>query len=202
MLELTAVRVIKFIECAVNGIQLRKKYSGCDLNQKTFVGEKFMLKKAKSILVLTVALWGLFGALHNLMDWSGTLGAVGAVTSMVTFEGGSESWQATSQPWLIWLGALFIVTSKTAAGALCLVGSIGMWRSDESDLVAYKSAKKYALTGCAVAMIMLFGGFIVIAESWFELWRSETMLGPVLQSAFRYGAMITLIGLFVASKDS
>ncbi len=161
-----------------------------------------MLKKAKSILILTVALWGFIGASHNLMDWGGTLGAVGAVTSMATIEGGSESWQATSQSWLIWLGALFIVSAKLTTGGLCLVGSMGMWRSDESDLVAYKSAKQYALTGCAVAMIMLFGGFIVVAESWFELWRSESMLGPVLQSAFRYGAMITLIGLFVASKDS
>lgn len=48
---------------------------------------------------------------------------------------------------------------------------------------------------------MLFGGFIVVAESWYELWRSETMLGPVLQSAFRYAGMIALIAVFVASKD-
>jgi hypothetical protein len=38
---------------------------------------------------------------------------------------------------------------------------------------------------------MLFGGFIVIAESWFELWRSEAM-GAVLSAALRYGSMIAL----------
>ncbi|MFT6056479.1 MAG: hypothetical protein ACJAS2_000754 [Pseudohongiellaceae bacterium] len=27
---------------------------------------------------------------------------------------------------------------------------------------------------------MLFGGFIVIAEGWFELWRSEFLRGPSL----------------------
>nr|MDA3933179.1 DUF2165 family protein [Gammaproteobacteria bacterium] len=58
-----------------------------------------------------------------------------------------------------------------------------------------------ALTGCMIAVIMLFGGFIVIAESWFELWRSDVMRGPVLESAFRYGGMIMLIALFVATKD-
>lgn len=76
-----------------------------------------------------------------------------------------------------------------------------MWSSSGTDSAAYKTAKEIALTGCAIAIIMLFGGFIVIAESWFELWRSESMLGPVLQSAFRYGGMITLIGIFVASND-
>jgi len=47
---------------------------------------------------------------------------------------------------------------------------------------------------------MLFGGFIVIAESWFELWRSETM-GVVLSAALRYGSMIVLIAIFVATPD-
>ena len=43
-----------------------------------------MLRTTKICLVLTVALWGLLGAFHNVTDWSGTTGAVGAVTSMVT----------------------------------------------------------------------------------------------------------------------
>ena len=160
-----------------------------------------MLPRTKSILILTVALWGFMGALHNLMDWSGTLGAVGAVTSMATFDGGAEAWQATSNPILIWLGAVFIFASKLATGILCSLGAIRMWRIKETNSAAYHAAKSMALTGCAIAVIMLFGGFIVMAESWFELWRSESMRGPVLQSAFRYAGMIALIALFVASKD-
>lgn len=160
-----------------------------------------MLRKAKSIMILTVALWGFVGAFHNVIDWGGTIGAIGAATTMSTIPGGADSWQATGNSLVIWIGAFFIVASKLATGALCAVGAAGMWRASGSDLPAYNSAKEIALTGCAVAMIMLFGGFVVIAESWFELWRSESMLGSVLQSAFRYGGMITLIGLFVASKD-
>ena len=160
-----------------------------------------MLRKTKSIMILTVALWGFLGAFHNVFDWSGTIGAVGAVTSMATIAGATESWQAISHPWVIWLGAFFIVAAKVVTGAMCAIGAKRMWQAQGSDSVAYNSAKEIALTGCAVAMIMLFGGFIVIAEGWFELWRSESMIGPVLQSAFRYGGMITLIALFVVSKD-
>jgi predicted small integral membrane protein len=160
-----------------------------------------MLKNAKIIMILTVALWGILGAFHNLIAWDGTLGAVNAATSMITIEGGAESWQATSNMVVVWIGALFIVLSKLTTVALCSAGAIGMWRARKSDFSAFVAAKKVALTGCAVAIIMLFGGFIVIAESWFELWRSESMLGPVLGSAFRYAGMIGMIALFVATED-
>ena len=160
-----------------------------------------MLRTTKICLVLTVALWGLLGAFHNVTDWSGTTGAVGAVTSMVTFDGGAGSWQATSNPVVIWIGALVIALSKLASGVLCAIGAMGMWRARNADAVAFRAAKGVALAGCAIAMIMLFGGFVVIAESWFELWRSEVMRGPVLDSAFRYGGMIMLIALFVMNDE-
>lgn len=160
-----------------------------------------MLKKVKSILILTVALWGVVGAIHNLVDWQGTLGAISTATSMALVPEGASSWQATSNPLVIWTGALFVLLSKLSTGMLCSIGAAGMWRASSSDNAAYCQAKNVALTGCAVAIIMLFGGFIVIAESWFELWRAESMLAPVLQSAFRYGGMIGLIALFVAATD-
>lgn len=160
-----------------------------------------MLKQSKSIMIFTVALWGFVGAFHNMIDWSGTIGAVGAATSMATIPGGSESWQATSNLLVIWLGALFIVGCKLLTGTLCAIGAVRMWRAQRTEVTTYNSAKELALTGCAIAIIMLFGGFIVIGESWFELWRSESMLEPVLQSAFRYAGMISLIAIFVASND-
>ncbi len=86
-----------------------------------------MIRIVKIGLIMTVVLWGVFGALGNVLNWDETLGAVAAVTSMVTFEGG--------------------------------------------------------------------------AESWFELWRSEAM-GTVLSAALRYGSMIALIAIFVATPDT
>jgi len=161
-----------------------------------------MLRTSKILLVLAVAFWSLVGALHNLLDWAGTTGAVSAVTTMATFEGGAESWQATSNQAVIWAGALFIVLSKLTAGVLCLIGAKNMWQTRSVSSADFSEAKKFALSGCAVAVFMLFGGFIVIAESWFELWRSDVMREIALGSAFRYAAMITLIAVFVGQdKD-
>lgn len=160
-----------------------------------------MLRTTKIALVLAVALWGMVGAFHNFLDWNGTLGAVGAATSMATFEGGADAWQATSNPAMIWLGAFFIVLSKIVAAILCLIGAGAMWRVRSDAPASFAAAKRLALTGCGVAAFMLFTGFIVIAESWYELWRSDAMRGPVLESAFRYGGMILLIAIFVSQPD-
>lgn len=159
-----------------------------------------MIRIVKIGLIITVVLWGFFGALGNILNWDETRGAVAAVTSMVSFEGGAQSWQATSSPVVIWLGALFIMLSKLSAGVLCVVGAGRMWQSRNGSAAEFSAAKRIALAGCGIAVIMLFGGFIVIAESWFELWRSESM-SAVLSAVFRYAGMITLIAIFVAMPD-
>ncbi len=155
----------------------------------------------KILLVLSVAAFGLLGAIGNMTDWAGTTGAVSAVTSMATFEGGAESWRATTNPGIILAGSIYIPLLKTIAGLLCLAGAWRMWAARASDAATFAKAKTLALTGCAVLIFMLFSGFIIIAETWFELWRSDVMRGPVLDSAFRYGGFVALIALFVASKE-
>lgn len=155
----------------------------------------------KIMLVLTVAAWGFLGAFGNLIDWEGTTGAVSAATSMSTFEETTARWKATTNPGIILAGALFIVLSKLIAAILCTAGALRMWGARRADSVAFHAAKGAALAGCAVAVFMLFGGFIVIAETWFEMWRSDAMRDISLQSAFRYAGMITLIALFVGARE-
>ncbi len=160
-----------------------------------------MLRIMKIILILSVAMWGVFGVLGNIVDWGGTTGAVGATTSMATFEGGADDWRATSNPAVIMAGAIFIVLLKSATALLCFAGAWKMWTTRAEDRAVFGQAKTYALTGCAIAVFMLFFGWIVIAESWFELWRSELLREAALGSAFRYAGMIALIGLFVGADN-
>lgn len=160
-----------------------------------------MIRIVKIGLIVSVMLWGYFGVLGNVLDLEQTLGAVRAVTSMATFDGGAESWQATSNPLVIWLGALFIMLAKLSTGILCMVGAGRMWQSRNKSAADFATAKGIALAGCGIAVIMLFGGFIVIAESWFELWRSETLMRTALSDAFRYAGMIALIAIFVATPN-
>ncbi len=160
-----------------------------------------MYRSVKILLVLAVAAWGLIGAFFNIIDWGGTTGAVGATTSMAGIEGGSTKWQATDHPLVIMLGAAIIPSLKIISAVLCLVGAWAMWRARDAETLDFQRAKQAALAGCAVAVLLLFAGWIVIAESWFEMWRSEMWRGAALDTAFRYAGFIALIALLVGQRD-
>ena len=160
-----------------------------------------MLRLAKVLLAFAVANWGIAAAVYNVTNWQDTIGPISFVSSMSTFEGGTESWQATSNMFVTWIGALFLVAAKAAAGALCATGGYRMWVAREASSEAFQSAKELALAGCALAIFMLFTAFIVVAETWFELWRSDVLRDSALDSAFRLGGFIGLIAIIISSRD-
>ncbi|MFT5541641.1 MAG: putative small integral membrane protein [Glaciecola sp.] len=77
---------------------------------------------------------------------------------------------------------------KALAGALCAIGALKMSSEHNNDLNAFNRAKSITITGCLIAIIMLFGGFIVVAEGWFELWRSEALRAPSSNRLFAMAA--------------
>jgi len=159
-----------------------------------------MLRAIKIALIASVALWGYVGALGNILDWGGTIGGVFAAATMSTWEGGADSWRATDNSILITLAAVLIVAFKLTSAILCSLGAIAMVRAyGKND--AFDDSKRLALAGCGVAILLLFGGWILFAETWFEMWRSEPLRDLSLGSAFRYLGSIAVIALFVALKD-
>ena len=159
-----------------------------------------MLRIVKILLIATVAAWGFVGAFGNFADWTGTVGGVEAATSMATWEGGADSWRATTNPAIVMAGAIGIPLLKLASAALCALGAWSMWLA-RGRRAQFEKAKSLGIAGCGIAMLLLFGGWIVVAESWFEMWRSDAMRGPALEAAFRYLGCIGLIAIFVAMRD-
>lgn len=155
----------------------------------------------KILLAASVALWGLLGAVGNIANWNATTGAVAAVTSMSSFAGGAERWQATTNPAIILAGALFILLAKIATGLLCAAGAWRMCTARREDAAAFAKGKALALSGCAAAILMLFVGFAIIGEGWFELWRSDALREQAGAPAFRYAGMIALIALLIGARD-
>jgi len=155
----------------------------------------------KMILVAAVAAFGFLGGVFDLINWPSTVGSVTAVTSMSSWEGGAASWKAVSSTPLSWLGAVWIVGGYLTAAALCFVSVARMWSARNASGTEFVAAKALALAGCGVFAVMLFVGFTVVAEGWFELWRSNALGGLVLNTAYRYLGSILLIALFIAGKD-
>lgn len=160
-----------------------------------------MVRRLKILLVVLVALWGILGAVGNVADWGNTTAGVATVASMSASKGGPFRWRATSNVAIVTGGALFIALSKAATGVLCLMGATKMWRALKGESQQFQSTKEFAIAGCVIAEVLLFGGFVVIAEGWYEMWRSGQMVTAVGDAAFRYGATIMLISIFVNQTD-
>lgn len=76
-----------------------------------------------------------------------------------------------------------------------------MWNARAADRDTFFEARQIGLAGCGIAVIMLFAGFIGVAENFFHMWRSADIGGTVLGGACRYGGVMALIGILIGATD-
>jgi len=160
-----------------------------------------MLRIIKILLAAAVGAFGFVSGIFDIFYWDNTVAAVAMVTSMSSWDGGVSSWQSVNSAPLNWFGAAWIVALDLGYAMLCAIGVMRMWSARNACSAQFGVAKTLALAGCGLAAIMLFGGFFVGAETFFELWRSDAMRGPVLDTAFRYLGSVLLIALFISSAE-
>ena len=153
----------------------------------------------KIVLIVLVGLWGLLGGINNFQDIEGGYNTV-ALTLNALDQNGDPLLRSIQSPALISLAWFFIPASKLISAVFCFIGAMHMWKTRTANAETFNKAKNLALVGCCVSMIMLFGGFAVAADVYFELWQTE--LGrAALPQAFRYFASIALLAIFVQQPD-
>ena len=162
-----------------------------------------MIRSLKILLAAIVAYWGLIGVMGNLMSLDLTYDYVEMVT---TFSGippkeGAEfpPWQ-TSSPIVVSLGVLLIISGKLGAFVFCSMGAYKMTKAYKATAEQFAKAKQFAMMGCGLAVVMLFGGFIVIGETMFLMWANPDG-ADAAQSAWRYGGFIALTMIFLGQKE-
>ena len=153
----------------------------------------------KIILIVLVGLWGLIGGLGNLAltdsGFTATAEVVGAAG-----RSGVADWQRIENPLLIWAAWALLPIGKLATAALCFFGAWRMCLSRHSPADQFNAAKAFGLLGCGIAIAMMFGVFMVAADTYFKIWQAE--LGSrVMPIAFRYVGSIGIIALFVNQPD-
>ena len=159
-----------------------------------------MLRGTKIVLLILVALWGLLGGIGNLAGYSG---GHAQVVSIMAREGAYPAggpFIAMSHPVLTHLGYAVIWLGKLLSGALCLWGSQLLWQARDSDAASFQAAKTVGLAGCGVALVMLFGGFIVAGGVYFGMWSS----GPGAlshQFASQFILCMGIVALFISARN-
>jgi predicted small integral membrane protein len=161
-----------------------------------------MLRYFKIILVVFVGLNGFIYFAANIANFEAARGAVSAVISMperpwypVALVPAMEGAAAAT------LALSVILTGEFLVGALSLLGAWKMFAAVNKPPAEFHASKTLALAGCAMALVVWFGGFTVIGGALFQMWQTElgqSSLGDALK--FFAGSGIVLLWLSVKEE--
>lgn len=152
-------------------------------------------------LILFVGLMGALAFVTNVTNPSQAFGAVAMALGMEsTFGWDGLTWRAIDTPALVWIAFGLIIFAEGLVGLLGLLGAWTLFSARENPADRFHEAKRPGLAGCAVGMLLWYGGFVVIGGEWFALWQTGDF-NPV-PNAFQFATMMGIIGIFVAMRDT
>lgn len=160
-----------------------------------------LIRYLKIILVVFVGLQAWFYVAGNVANWDYGLAAIAYVLGME----GHEYYPvhilpALTASWTHVVAFVIILIGEFLVGALSLKGAFNLWKARDAGADAFNSAKQTAIAGCAMAMVVWFGGFIVIGGALFQMWQTELGDGS-FDGSFIYAASSGLVLLFVDRPD-
>ncbi|GAB3023350.1 MULTISPECIES: DUF2165 family protein [Oleiagrimonas] len=159
------------------------------------------IRYLKLVLVAFVGLQGWLYVAGNLANWHAGVGAISYVIGMQDH----AIYPHHIAPVLsgpMWASLVFvlILCGEFLVGALSLKGAWDLWAARGQPAIGFNSAKKYAVLGPGMAMVVWFGGFIVLGGAWFQMWQTQIGDGS-FKDAFVYAVTAGLILLFVQHAD-
>ncbi|MCW8856434.1 MAG: DUF2165 domain-containing protein [Kangiella sp.] len=160
------------------------------------------IRHFKCLFVLLLALMCLFYAFQNIANIDACYQAIAYVLSMQEHAVYPDSiMPAIEASFLIWLVVILIIATEILAGLILLKGAWDLWSVRLADAMVFNQAKKYALIGAAIGIVVWFGYFAVFGGALMQMW--QTQAGSMsLTGAFQYFASCVFIWLIVNSKDA
>lgn len=159
------------------------------------------IRYLKIILVVFVGLQGWLYVAGNLANWDGASGVVSYVLSQQEHQYyPTNIFPAFDSSMAAGIGLFIIVTGEFLVGALSMKGAWDLWKLRNGGADAFNGAKTYALLGPGMAMIVWFGGFIVIGGALFQMWQTQVGDGS-FDGAFVYCITSGVVMLFVNQPD-
>ena len=156
----------------------------------------------KIVLILFVGLMALFFAAANITNWDPGLETVAYVLSMEGHDYYSNRiFPPIINPVLVTITFLAIIVGESLVGVLSLKGAWDLWRKRKVSGDEFDSAKKLAILGCGMAMVVWFGGFMVLGGGLFQMWQSEIGAGS-FRDSFTVAVTSGIIMLFLITPDS
>lgn len=153
-----------------------------------------VVRLSRILLTAAIALWLALVAFGNLTDYGSNWPFVQHVLAMDTiFPGAGIHYRAITAPWLQRSAYALIIATEIIAAALCWFGVWRLWCARAASGAAFHRAKRMAVLGLTVGLMLWLGGFIAIGGEWFGMWMSTQWNG--LDAAFRF--VVVLLGALI-----
>ncbi len=160
-----------------------------------------LIRCLKAVLVAFVGLIGLLFVAGNTANWNAGRELVGYVLSQEGHEiYASHIVPSVTNSFLVTIAYLIILAGESLVGVLSLKGAWDLWSARKGSADAFNASKTYATLGTGMAMVVWFGGFIVIGGVLFQMWQTQIGAGS-FKDAFVCAASGGLVLLFVNSPD-
>jgi predicted small integral membrane protein len=128
---------------------------------------------AKSLLVMLGALYSFLAGFDNVIDYQANLPFMQHVLMMdTTFRSPSIMGRAITSPTLHHAAFVAIIMAELAVGVIAGLGAVRMMMAGR-NAKAFAEAKDIAIAGLMLAVLIWFGGFLIIAGNWFAMWQSS-----------------------------
>jgi len=155
---------------------------------------------AKIVMSLALASFCLLVAFDNLTDYGTNYLFVSHVLSMdTTFPGNALMYRSITNPVLWQLAYGLIIAAEGVTGILFLAGAIRLFQVRNAPSAIFNGAKSYVIAAAALAFLVWFFGFMVVAGEWFAMWQSATWNGQ--DAAFRFYMAVLAVLIFVNQPD-
>ena len=159
-----------------------------------------MLRLAKVALVIAVAFYFSLVIFNNFTDYDTNYQFVKHVLMMdTTLPGNHGLWRAFNSPH--WHTAFYrcIIGWETATMVCCGWGGVQMARAFGGPAGEFHQAKRMAILGLKLGLMMWLVAFLSIGGEWFLMWQSKTWNGQ--EAAFRMFTVIGIVLLLVTQPD-
>ena len=157
------------------------------------------IRTSKVIVIWAVAFFASLVVFNNITDYASNHTFVSHVLRMdTTFPGNRAMWRSIDSPWLHHAFYWVIICTETVVAALCWVGGFRLLKA-RGDANRFNHAKRFAIAGLTLGIILWFTGFITVGGEWFLMWQSETWNGQ--EAAFRLVVILAIALLYVVQPD-
>jgi predicted small integral membrane protein len=160
-----------------------------------------ILRFAKALLVLAVALFYTLVVFNNLTDYGSNYQFVRHVLMMdSTFPANHGMWRALNSPVWHTLFYLAIIAWEILTMILCWWGGFRLLRALNSGSASVRGASSVAIAGLTLGLLMWLVAFLAVGGEWFLMWQSKTWNAQ--ETAFRMFTVLGIVLLLVAQPDS